>query len=74
MADFFNWIDKLLGFATLCFFSVGFAFMIVWCLSRLTAERCPQCNSKFKTYILGDWDGQEEWKCETCQIVFYKKL
>lgn len=37
-----------------------------WFMCRLTAERCPECGSKWQTELQGEWNG-ELWKCHCCQ-------
>lgn len=36
-----------------------------WLLCRLTARRCPACRSKWRTELVGEWDG-EMWACHAC--------
>lgn len=38
---------------------------VFWLDCRLTARRCPRCDSKWRTELVGEWDG-EEWKCHAC--------
>lgn len=37
----------------------------LWLMCRLTAKRCPNCLSKWRTELVGEWDG-EDWHCHAC--------
>jgi hypothetical protein len=36
-----------------------------WLLCRLKARRCPECGSKWRTELVGEW-GDEQWQCHAC--------
>lgn len=38
---------------------------LFWLMCRLEAKRCPKCASKWRTELVGEWDG-EMWKCHAC--------
>lgn len=44
---------------------LAFVFAGAWVLARLTARRCPVCGSKWRTHLVGEWDG-EMWSCRAC--------
>ncbi len=37
----------------------------LWLYCRLTAQQCPNCKSKWRTELVGEWDG-EDWHCHNC--------
>ncbi len=37
-----------------------------WLSCRLSAQRCPECGSKWQTELTGEWDG-EDWHCHCCE-------
>jgi hypothetical protein len=46
---------------------------ILWLYCRLEAKRCPYCQSRWSTELCGEWDGEEEWKCHHCGLMFCEK-
>lgn len=36
-----------------------------WLMCRIKARQCPRCSSKWRTELVGEWDG-EFWKCHNC--------
>lgn len=38
---------------------------MLWLWCRVTAGRCPNCDSKWQTSLIGEWDG-EDWNCRAC--------
>lgn len=48
---------------------VGVLFLLVcliWLVSRLDAETCPRCGSRWWTEEEGEWAGEEDWACRSC--------
>lgn len=54
---------KAVGFV--CFVLFLPIYPIFWLTCRLTAQQCPECGSKWKTELVGEWDG-EMWECHSC--------
>ena len=42
------------------------AFAGFWLSNRLTAQPCPACGSQWQTELIGEWDGEEDWRCHRC--------
>ena len=40
-------------------------WLFFWLSCRLTAKRCPECGSKWRTELQNEWV-YESWKCHSC--------
>ena len=47
---------------------LGGGWALFWLVCRLTARRCPNCDSKWRTELIGEWDGVEDWHCHCCGV------
>lgn len=41
------------------------AWPLFWLMCRMQAEQCPRCASRWRTTLVGEWDG-EQWGCDAC--------
>lgn len=57
-----NELGKVLAIIGVFIISSRWAF---WLSCRLGARKCPQCGSKWRTELRGEWGG-EDWKCHAC--------
>lgn len=55
-----------------CILSIVF-LPVFWLYCRMTAQSCPHCGSQWQTEVIGEWDGETEWKCHSCGLMFCKK-
>lgn len=39
--------------------------ILFWPINRVFARRCPNCDSKWHTELIGEWQG-EDWHCLAC--------
>lgn len=58
--------EALLNLCLLTAGVVGAMILGNWLACRLTAERCPECGSRWQTQLTGEWDGEEDWSCLAC--------
>jgi ssDNA-binding Zn-finger/Zn-ribbon topoisomerase 1 len=42
------------------------ALPLHWLACRLTAARCPDCGSGWRTELVGEWGRHEFWHCHRC--------
>lgn len=55
-------IERVLMIVMILIPPLWFAF---WLTCRLGAKQCPKCGSKWRTELVGEWDG-EMWDCHAC--------
>lgn len=61
-------MDLILGLMAWLVFILSLPLWIpCWFLLRMTAPRCPRCNSKWLTTLHGEWNG-EDWHCHACGL------
>lgn len=45
---------------------LGIALTFHWIICRVKAKRCPACGRRWKTEVVGEWGGDEDWHCYRC--------
>lgn len=61
MIRFAGWLIDLFLLAVLLPLTLPF-----WLMCRFKAKRCPNCDSKWRTELVGEWDGEDDWHCHKC--------
>lgn len=39
--------------------------LLAWAEARINARRCPRCQVRWHTHLIGEW-GDEHWFCSDC--------
>lgn len=56
-----------LNIAALCvFLGVTMILIMIWCVKKLSASRCPKCGGRWDSHVYDDWADKEWWHCEAC--------
>jgi len=63
MLRVWRWAFNAIGWALFVLFLPFWLFF--WLSCRLTAKRCPECGSKWRTELQNEWV-YESWKCHSC--------